>query len=144
MIQHSLEAFCMRLSEGPNISTPAKSHQPLSRNLRVLAETIPKWFFVLCISSLRNHAVKSLNHPWQFVENSRVRLRWLLLKTVCAYLTLGCSEILTSLGRRGMRWRIGRTRRVGHSGDFGNGAKFVWKMSKSVMQLISIRFWNVF
>ena len=29
---------------------------------------------------------------------------------------------------------------VGHSGDFGNGAKFVWKMSKSVMQLISIRF----
>ena len=28
----------------------------------------------------------------------------------------------------------------GHSGDFGNGAKFVWKMSKSVMQLISIRF----
>ena len=34
--------------------------------------------------------------------------------------------------------------RQGHSGDFGNGAKFVWKMSKSVMQLISIRFWNVF
>ena len=33
---------------------------------------------------------------------------------------------------------------MGHSGDFGNGAKFVWKMSKSVMQLISIRFWNVF
>ena len=29
---------------------------------------------------------------------------------------------------------------TGHSGDFGNGAKFVWKMSKSVMQLISIRF----
>jgi len=29
---------------------------------------------------------------------------------------------------------------MGHSGDFGNGAKFVWKMSKSVMQLISIRF----
>ena len=32
------------------------------------------------------------------------------------------------------------TKQEGHSGDFGNGAKFVWKMSKSVMQLISIRF----
>ena len=28
----------------------------------------------------------------------------------------------------------------GHSGDFGNAAKMVGKMSKSVMQLISIRF----
>ena len=28
----------------------------------------------------------------------------------------------------------------GHSGDFGNTAKMVGKMSKSVMQLISIRF----
>ena len=29
---------------------------------------------------------------------------------------------------------------VGHSGDFGNAAKMVGKMSKSVMQLISIGF----
>ena len=28
----------------------------------------------------------------------------------------------------------------GHSGEFGNGAKLVGKMSKSVMQLISINF----
>ena len=28
----------------------------------------------------------------------------------------------------------------GHSGDFGNAAKMVGKMSKSVMQLISIGF----
>ena len=28
---------------------------------------------------------------------------------------------------------------LGHSGEYGNGAKLVWKMSKSVMQLISIR-----
>ena len=28
----------------------------------------------------------------------------------------------------------------GHSGEFGNGAKLVGKMSKSVMQLISIHF----
>jgi len=32
----------------------------------------------------------------------------------------------------------------GHSGDFGNAAKMVGKMSKSVMQLISIGFWNWF
>jgi hypothetical protein len=29
---------------------------------------------------------------------------------------------------------------LGHSGDFGNAAKMVGKMSKSVMQLISIGF----
>ena len=29
---------------------------------------------------------------------------------------------------------------MGHSGDFGNAAKMVGKMSKSVMQLISIGF----
>ena len=29
---------------------------------------------------------------------------------------------------------------TGHSGEFGNGAKLVGKMSKSVMQLISINF----
>ena len=29
---------------------------------------------------------------------------------------------------------------MGHSGDFGNTAKMVGKISKSVMQLISIRF----
>ena len=29
---------------------------------------------------------------------------------------------------------------VGHSGDFGNAAKMARKMSKSVMQLISIGF----
>ena len=29
---------------------------------------------------------------------------------------------------------------VGHSGDFGNTAKMVGKITKSVMQLISIRF----
>ena len=28
----------------------------------------------------------------------------------------------------------------GHSGEYGNGAKLVEKMSKSVMQLISIHF----
>ena len=33
---------------------------------------------------------------------------------------------------------------MGHSGDFGNAAKMVGKMSKSVMQLISIGFWNWF
>ena len=32
------------------------------------------------------------------------------------------------------------TRFWGHSGDFGNAAKMVGKMSKSVMQLISIGF----
>ena len=29
---------------------------------------------------------------------------------------------------------------TGHSGEYGNGAKLVEKMSKSVMQLISIHF----
>ena len=29
---------------------------------------------------------------------------------------------------------------LGHSGEYGNGAKLVGKMSKSVMQLISIHF----
>ena len=29
---------------------------------------------------------------------------------------------------------------LGHSGEYGNGAKLVEKMSKSVMQLISIHF----
>ena len=29
---------------------------------------------------------------------------------------------------------------LGHSGEYGNGAKLVGKMSKSVMQLISINF----
>ena len=29
---------------------------------------------------------------------------------------------------------------MGHSGEYGNGAKLVGKMSKSVMQLISIHF----
>ena len=32
----------------------------------------------------------------------------------------------------------------GQSGEYGNGAKLVEKMSKSVMQLISIHFWNSF
>ena len=32
----------------------------------------------------------------------------------------------------------------GHSGEYGNDAKSVGKMSKSVMQLISIHFWNWF
>ena len=31
-------------------------------------------------------------------------------------------------------------RYMGHSGEYGNGAKLVEKMSKSVMQLISIHF----
>ena len=29
---------------------------------------------------------------------------------------------------------------MGHSGEYGNGAKLVGKISKSVMQLITIRF----
>ena len=33
---------------------------------------------------------------------------------------------------------------MGHSGEYGNDAKLVGKMSKSVMQLISIHFWNWF
>ena len=33
---------------------------------------------------------------------------------------------------------------VGHSGEYGNAAKLVGKMSKSVMWLISIHFWNWF
>ena len=33
---------------------------------------------------------------------------------------------------------------LGHSGEYGNGAKLVGKMSKSVMQLISIYFLNLF
>ena len=33
---------------------------------------------------------------------------------------------------------------VGHSGEYGNAAKSVGKMSKSVMQLVSIHFWNWF
>ena len=33
---------------------------------------------------------------------------------------------------------------LGHSGDFGNAPKMVGKISKSVMQLISIGFWNWF
>ena len=36
--------------------------------------------------------------------------------------------------------KIEEPRYQGHSGDFGNTAKMVWKISKSVMQLISIRF----
>ena len=32
----------------------------------------------------------------------------------------------------------------GHSGEYGNGAKLVGKMSKSVMQLIAIHFLNCF
>ena len=32
----------------------------------------------------------------------------------------------------------------GHSGEYGNGAKLVGKMSKSVMQLISIHLRNLF
>ena len=45
-------------------------------------------------------------------------------------------------------WSFGLTREAreqgGHSGDFGNAAKMVGKISKSVMQLISIGFWDWF
>ena len=36
----------------------------------------------------------------------------------------------------------GLTWHMGHSGEYGNAAKLVGKMSKSVMWLISIHFWN--
>ena len=39
---------------------------------------------------------------------------------------------------------MAHTQVEGHSGEYGNDAKLVWKMSKSVMQLISIGFLNVF
>ena len=40
------------------------------------------------------------------------------------------------------KWEVSEY--MGHSGEYGNGAKLVEKMSKSVMQLISIHFWNWF
>ena len=58
---------------------------------------------------------------------------------------VGVVVVVADCGTKVQPWggeqaKRGGTLFQGHSGDFGNGAKFVWKMSKSVMQLISIRF----
>ena len=54
---------------------------------------------------------------------------------------ISTEEALLQLGdTRGLRENTTEARKRGHSGEYGNAAKLVRKMSKSVMQLVSIHF----
>ena len=73
---------------------------------------------------------------WTMTTMKMMKMIMTMMATVTvAAQTLGVSNLH---GERSSK--KDRRTATGHSGEYGNGAKLVGKMSKSVMQLISIHF----